>query len=88
MTNHIIGTELNSKCIYTVKTLITDTLITAKFFIMSLVFAQTYQFSLNLSSLQQKFSLTSNYLGTSSFVVKRVDCTEELFHRVPENKNI
>ena len=34
-----------------------------------------YQFSLNLNSLQQKFSLTSNYLGTNSVVVKRVDCS-------------
>ena len=30
---------------------------------------------MNLSSLQQKFSLTSNHLGTNSIVVKRVDCT-------------
>ena len=48
--------------------------ITAKFFTTSIVFAQMYQFSLNLNSLQQKFSLTSNYLGTNSVVVKRVDC--------------
>ena len=40
---------------------------------MSVVFAQMYQFSLNLSSLQQKFSLTSNYLVTNTVVVKRVD---------------
>ena len=56
------------------KTLYTDTFIKAKFFIMSVVFAQMYQFSLNLSSLQQKFSLTSIYLGTNTVVVKRVDC--------------
>ena len=49
--------------------------ITAKFFTTSIVFAQMYQFSLNLNSLQQKFSLTSNYLGTNSVVVKKVDCT-------------
>ena len=30
---------------------------------------------LNLNSLQQKFSLMSNYLGTNSVVVERVDCT-------------
>ena len=51
---------------------------TAKFFITSIVFAQIYQFSLNLNSLQQEFSLTSNYLGTNSVVVKRVDFI--LFH--------
>ena len=33
-----------------------------------------YQLSLNLNSLQQKFSLTLSYLGTNSVVVKRVDC--------------
>ena len=33
-----------------------------------------YQFSLNLNSLQQKFSLISKYLGTNSVIVKRVDC--------------
>ena len=49
--------------------------ITATFFTTSIVFAQMYQFSLNLNSLQQKFSLTSNYLETNSVVVKRVDCT-------------
>ena len=32
-----------------------------------------FQFSLNLNSLQQKFSLTSNYLGTN-ILVKRVAC--------------
>ena len=48
--------------------------ITAKFFTMSIVFAQMYQFSLKLNSLQQKFSLTSNYLGTNNVAVKRVDC--------------
>ena len=47
--------------------------ISAKFF-TSIVFAQMYQFSLNLNTLQQKFSFTSNYLGTNSVVVKRVDC--------------
>ena len=42
---------------------------------MSIVFAQIYQFSLNLDLIQQKFSLTSNYLGTNSVHVKRVDCS-------------
>ena len=41
---------------------------------MSIVFAQVYLFSLILNSLQQKFSLASNYLGTNSVAVKRVDC--------------
>ena len=45
----------------------------AKFFTKSIAFAQMYQFNLNLNSLQQKFSLTSNYYGTNSVVVKRVD---------------
>ena len=31
-------------------------------------------FGLNLSSLQQKLSLTSTDLGTNTVVVKRVDC--------------
>ena len=35
---------------------------------------QMYQCSLNLSSLQQKFSFMSCYLGTNTFVAKRVDC--------------
>ena len=35
-----------------------------------------YQFSFNLNSLQQKFSLTSNYLRTNSVVVKIVDLSE------------
>ena len=51
----------NSKILYNVNNLI--------------VFAQMYQFHLNLNLLQQKFSLTSKYLGTNSVVVKRVDCT-------------
>ena len=54
------------------KNLYSDILITAKFF-TSIVFAQMNWFSLNLNSLQQKFSLTSNYLGTNSVVVKKVD---------------
>ena len=41
----------------------------------SVVFAQMYQFSMNLSSLQQKIRLRSTYLGTNTIVVKRVDCT-------------
>ena len=56
--------------------------ITAKFLTTSFVLAQMYKFSLNLSSLQQKFSLTSNYLGTNSTVVKRIDCNN-LQSRVP-----
>ena len=48
--------------------------IKANFFTTSNAFAQMYQFSLNLNSLQQKISLMSNYLGTNSVVVKRVDC--------------
>ena len=51
---------------YTVKTLILTFFITAKFFTTSVILAQMYQFSLNLSSLQQKFGLTSNYLGTNA----------------------
>ena len=34
-----------------------------------------YQFSLDLNSLQNKFSLTFNYFETNRIVVKRVDCT-------------
>ena len=56
------------------KLFITTLFITAKFFTTSKVFAQMYQFSLNLSSLQQKFSLKSNYMGTNTVVVKKVDC--------------
>ena len=59
---------------YTVKTLILTLFITAKFFTTSVVLAQMYQFSLNLSSLQQKLGLTLNYLETNAVVVKRVDC--------------
>ena len=47
--------------------------ITAKFFTTSIIFAQMRQFSLNLNSLQHKFSLTSNYLGTNGVVLKSVD---------------
>ena len=32
------------------------------------IFAQMYQFSLDLNSLQQKFNLPSNYLGTNIVV--------------------
>ena len=46
--------------------------ITPKLFITSIVLAQMCQFSLNLNSFQQKFSLTSNCLGTNSVVVVRV----------------
>ena len=65
---------VSEKSSNTVKTLILTFFITAKFFSMSVVLAQMYQFSLNLSSLQHKFGLTSNYLGTNAVVVKRVDC--------------
>ena len=61
------------KCNKVSKLFILTLFITAKFFTTSVVFAKMYQFSLNLSSLQLKFSLTSNYLGTNT-VVKRVDC--------------
>ena len=40
---------------------------------MSVIFAKMSQLCLNLSSLQQNFSLTSNYLGTNTFLGKRVD---------------
>ena len=43
-----------------------------------LVFAQMYQFSLNMSS-PQKFSLMSNYVGTNTVIVKRVDCISNYF---------
>ena len=39
------------------------------------VFVQMYQFSLDLNSLQYKFSLTFNYFETNRVVVKRVNCT-------------
>ena len=42
--------------------------ITAKFFITSFMFAQMFQFSINLNSLQQKISLTLN-LGTNAVAV-------------------
>ena len=45
--------------------------ITAKFFTTSVLFAHMYQFSLKLNSLQQKFSLMSNYFWTNTVV----DCT-------------
>ena len=48
--------------------------ITAIFLTASEVFVQMYQFSLNLSSLQQKFSIMSNYLETNTIFVKWVDC--------------
>ena len=48
--------------------------ITKQFFTTLVVFAQTYQFILNLISSQQKFSLTSNYLGTNTVIVKRFGC--------------
>ena len=44
--------------------------ITAKFFTTSVVFAQKYQFSLNLSSLKQKFKLFGD---KHTVIVKRVD---------------
>ena len=50
--------------------------ITETFFTKSVVFAQRCQFRLNLNSLQQKFSLTSSYLGTNTMIiVKRVGFT-------------
>ena len=55
-----------------VKTLYTNTFYNSKFFITSIVFAQIYQISFNLSLLQQKFSLTSYCLGTDTDVVKLI----------------
>ena len=49
----------------TVKTLYMDILYNSKFLIVN--FAQMYMLSLKLNSLLQKFSLTSNYLGTVLF---------------------
>ena len=59
--------------------------ITATLFTTLVVFAQMYQFSFNLSSLHQKFSLTSNYLGTNTVVLKRIDCIKKLiiYNRPP-----
>ena len=34
------------------------------------------QFNLKLNSLQQKLSLTSNYLGTNSVILRKVDGTQ------------
>ena len=57
-----------------VKPLILAIFITANFFTTSIVFAQMYQFNFNSGSIQQNISLQSNYLGTNTAVVKRVDC--------------
>ena len=57
------------------KLFILSLFIKVKIFTRSDVFAQMYQFSLHLSSLQQKFSLTSNYLGTNTVIVKRIHCS-------------
>ena len=62
------------------KTLYSDILYNSKKFTTPIVFAQMYQFSLNLNSLQQKFSLTSNYLVTNNVVVKRVKRVDYLCH--------
>ena len=56
--------------------------ITAKFFTTSILFAQMYHFSLDLNSLQQKFSLTSNYLGTNSVVERGLTTIQEMAFRV------
>ena len=55
---------------YTVKT---DTLYNSK--ILYSVRSICTNVHFGLSSLQQKFSLTSNNLGTNNVVVKRVDCS-------------
>ena len=70
----LVGQKIN-----TVKTLYTDTHYNSKFFTTSVVFAQMYQLSLNLNSLQQKFRLTSNYFGTNTVAVKKVVCTLTLY---------
>ena len=57
------GTKVEGNKQIQCKLFIVTFFITAKFFTTSIVFAQMYQFSLNLNSSQQKFSLTSNYLG-------------------------
>ena len=61
--------------LYTVKTLYTATLYNSNILYNIGSIVQMYQFSLNLSSLEQKFSLTSSYLGTNAIIVKRIDCT-------------
>ena len=58
----------------TVKTLYTDTLYNSKNLYNVICICTNVPFSLNLGTLQQKFSLTSNNLGTNSVLVKRVDC--------------
>ena len=58
----------------TVKTLYTDTLYNIKILYTVICICINVPFSLNLSPLQQKFSRMSNYMGTISVVVKRLDC--------------
>ena len=43
--------------------------ITATLLTMSVIFAQMYQFTVNLISLQQKFSLLANFWGTNTVIV-------------------
>ena len=63
---------------YTVETLYPDNLYNSKIlYNVTCIMTQMYQFSLNLNSLQKKFSLTSNYLGTKAVGVERVDCIKK-----------
>ena len=59
----------------TVKTLHSDVLYNSKILYNFNCFCTNVPISLNWISSQQKFSLTSNYLGTNSVVLKRVDCS-------------
>ena len=52
-----------------IRTLYSENSIIVTFFITTNSLHQLY----DLNSLQQKFSYTSNYLGTNSVIVKRVD---------------
>ena len=63
-----------SSILVTVKTLYTDTLYNSKILYNVISICTNVRFSLNLSSLQQKFSLTSNIWRTNTVVVKGVDC--------------
>ena len=54
----------------TVKTLYTDTLYNSKILYNVISICSNVPFSLNLDSLQQKFSLTSNYSGDKHCLCK------------------
>ena len=62
----------------TVKTIYAETLYNSKILCNVSSICTMYQFSLNSSSLQQKFSLTSDYLGTNIVVLKKVDCNNKV----------